>query len=521
MNPICRFLTAARRTGVPALRRPGGRRPVFLLALAAVTLAQAGCQSGFGGGCKSCNGLQGLRNLTERVFHPFRGAGAASAGGAGCCGGELGTESATPYGQAPVMTSPMPEGGVMAPPSTDSLPSGLSPIPDRTPSAAPGPAPGANDQGAKSPTGRATYEAFRPRYRKRSLADGSFALPVAPNPVPTTRSAQGLSTSRPPDVRTVPADPNPLDNLPPLELPRDLTSTSANSIRESPIARVDRVKPVAEPTPEPSAPMPGEISLAPGIRRFSGVDSKLAGGSLPTPAGLDWLAEKGYRTILDLRPDTDISAAFIAEVARRNMRYIALPMTLKTFDVEHVNRFRFETSLADARPLYFCDAQGDRAGALWYIQRRTADNVDDQVARRDAEALGLTDPKFWGAAEAYLELLKPAASPTLPPDPPAPTPAVHGPGDVEGLPNPAAMRSSVNPPPPTTFTPQTATTVSLKVPGDPGAWKTLAAMVVTTLGVPLAYFSRSAFPLNLRSLARASLAGPARSTRSLPHESDV
>ena len=45
----------------------------------------------------------------------------------------------------------------------------------------------------------------------------------------------------------------------------------------------------ATPAPSPA----GEPPDVPGIRRFAGVESKLAGGSLPDPAGLDWLVDDG------------------------------------------------------------------------------------------------------------------------------------------------------------------------------------------------------------------------------------
>ena len=48
---------------------------------------------------------------------------------------------------------------------------------------------------------------------------------------------------------------------------------------------------------------------------------------VPSATGLDWLAEKGYKTVLDLREEAEFSASFIADASRRGLRYVALPLT--------------------------------------------------------------------------------------------------------------------------------------------------------------------------------------------------
>ena len=105
---------------------------------------------------------------------------------------------------------------------------------------------------------------------------------------------------------------------------------------------------------------------------------------------------------MDLREASEADSTFIAEASRRGFRYIALPISLKTIDREHLARFNFELSLGDARPLYFFDGDGDRAGTLWYLRRVTVDRVDSQIAHREAEELGLTDQAFWTAATSFL-----------------------------------------------------------------------------------------------------------------------
>lgn len=484
--------------GIPAFRRPKRRHPVILLALIVVVLGQTGCQSGFFG---SCGGPCGrLRNLSERAFRPFRPA-------ASCCNGDLGVlvspglQYGTPAVVSPGMSispvSPLSPGATSSP-ATESLPSQLEPIP----SAAPAPAPSNGEtptQGAKASTGKANYEAYKPNNRDRlnqSLNKSSE---------PTTRSAQGSALSL--------GDPNPLDNLPPLDIPSQpsrmdstppVTPAAGRSVLK-PLEPAPAAETLADLAAKAATRAPGELTVVPGIRRFAGVEAKVSGGSLPTAAGLDWLAAKGYKTILDLREESEISASFIADVARRGMRYVALPIGTKTVDSDHVRSFLFELSLADARPLYFFDAEGARAGAMWFIRRVTVDQVDPQVARRDAEELGLAEDALWIAAKAYVDDAKPVPRvPTKPankPETPSPSPKDSGanaPRPASAGPSPAAV--DLEGPPD---------------PRDPSAWKPIAALVVTGLSVPLAYVSRASLPTSLLSKARASLPGPRRSRKQL------
>ena len=504
------FLAGASPRGIPASRRPIRRHPVVLLALAVVVLSQTGCQSGFFG---SCNGPCGgrLRNLSERAFRPFRGVGP-------CCNGDIGAPIAPglQYGSPSVVSpgmpitpvSPIPPGATSSP-ATESLPSQLEPIPSATPAPANGDPP---TQGAKASTGKANYEAFKPSARDRlnqSLNKG---------PEPTIRSAQGSARSQ--------DDPNPLDHLPPLDIP-------------SPSSRADLTPPVApaagptalkasEPPPaaeslnelagKAAAGNPEELTVVPGIRRFSGVEAKLSGGSMPTTTGLDWLAEKGYKTVLDLREESEITPAFIADVTRRGMRYVALPITSKTVDADHVSRFLFELSVANTRPLYFFDREGTRASVMWFIRRVSVDHVDPQVARRDAEELGLSEDRFWQAANVYLEGIKPTPAPA-PAKPAAKLPASAPVGPAKAPLNSTQLEGSGGSAPQPQSAGPASAAVELANPPDPRdstAWKPIAALVVTGLSIPLAYVSRATLPASVLSRARASLPGPRRSPKSLP-----
>lgn len=492
--------------GTPTVGWSSPRRSVCLVVLALAGIVQSGCQSGPLGRCGKCGFLSGLRS---RVFHrPAEE----------CCGPEggaiLGSEVPIDSG-VPVLT-PAP-GGLLPAPAEPGAPQ-LEAIPSESlPSAIPGPPREPATQGAKSPTSRTNYEAYRPRYRSSQSRSENVARALNSTPSPPPRSARG-------------SDPLPVDaadllqNIPPLELPKDLSRGEPTSTVPTP-ASVEADAGGSSSAVEASPP-PAEVSVAPGIRRFAVVEPKLAGGSLPMATGLDWLVEKGYRTILDLREAGEIQPSYIAEVTNRGLRYVSLPITLKTLDTVHLDRFHDELALADARPLYFCDTHGDRAGALWYIRRVTVDKVDPQLASGEAEALGLTDKVFWQAASTYLDGLN------------APKPETGQPSGVkEKGADPAPGSTSLTMPPsdatPSSLEPalealNASLAASMHTPGediepgsanpktiaDPTAWRPFAALVLTGLGVPLAYWGRSGFPIT--GLTKASLPGPGRSPKSLP-----
>ena len=450
------FRAGATPRGTPAFRRSLRRHPVVLLALAVAALSQTGCQSGpFG--CGTCGLGNKVRATTELVLRPVRNA-FRPIPAASCCGGSggIGVESAPISYGSPTVISPAPMGtsvGSPLPAPTESLPSNLEPIPSATPGPPPsgsGPAGEASPaQGAKPSTSKTNYEAFRHKSGQGQSRPGALARSAAPSPEPTKRSAQG------PKRAPVPAasdSSDPLDNLPPIELPADLTrSNPSPPAPTSPAKLLARegfapgsISPLAAKAAEA---LPPGTDVAPGIRRFGGVESKLAGGSLPDSSGLDWLVEMGYKTVLDLREDSDLSPTFVADVARRGLRYVALPISLKTVDQEHVSRFQFEISLANARPLFFCDADGTRAGVMWYIRRVTLDKVDPLIARRDAEELGLNDTKFWRAAESYLDLWR-ASQASAPTPASAPAPKNNDPTPAP-VPAPGPKADANAPAPPT------------------------------------------------------------------------
>ena len=513
--------------GTPRRRGPG-RRLVALSLIAGLAMIQAGCQSGPFGNCGSCNSCGFVRRVTSRVFNR----------GAGCCGSGVvgGGPAAVEYGTpSTVVGSPTTSVPFYGPPASGSIPSTVPVSPDNptnldaVPKTRIVPLPSGSNSTSGSgarPTGYYTGQSSSTKTAVR-LDSGRM--------IEATTGAGSASSANGENSRD---DDNPLDHLPPLGLPGEVTQSE--HLSPAPSASEPEGKPGDPSSSETSessegSPSQDSVSLAlpadawtendgttdggTGIARFASVDLELAGGSLPSSSGLSWLAERGYRTVLDLRESSEVSPAFIADAASRGLRYVALPVSLKTLDPDRLARFQFELAATEARPLFFFDSDGSRAGALWYIRRVSVDHVDAQLARREAEDIGLKDPVAWEAATAYVRRLDDAkAHPT-----PARSAASDPPAASAATPAAADRADS-----PDSFTAGTTKTSSAgpQSPSlddypshEPMNWQPFAAMLLTGLSLPLAYWTRTAIP-DAIARARASLPAPAPRPRSLPHASD-
>lgn len=535
--------------------RPAARRVARMLALGALIvsgLLQTGCQSG----PFSRYGLAG--RATAKVVQPVRRIFA----GVGCCGSEVVTEAPIMYGEpvgvvapvAPFGTTPAiiegsPVPSTVAPANPDA-PTSLEPLP----SAEPGPGPTTRGSGVRKPS---NYDAQRPAAspaRGDNLAHTLISTP-APEVKPARETPKSLNrTAAVSDLDTV------LDHLPPLDLPPEVTERSdsppvapavakpraqagASAADATPAAATatdsapapagdhtsGRLGGAAEPPTVPDPPPAPAIEPASndalGITRFVVVDLELAGGSAPSTVGLGWLSGKGYKTLLDLRDSSEINPTFIGEAAKRGLRYIAFPTDLEKLDREHIERFSAELALNDARPLYFFDDDGGRAGAMWFIRRVLTDKVGWEVAHREATEIGLTNAEIWQTVRETVDRQLAHAAPQAanananntpqPANAPQPPVPAETPAEPAAPPRPTALVEPAKDDLPSVIEIIRTTGRDLSE-----AWRPAAALLLTSLSFPLAYFGRSMLPVILAK-SRASLPGPAPRPKSLPSASDA
>lgn len=519
MTPLCSQAVAPiTSVGGRSSRRFAVSLPLICLAL--LGLIQTGCQSS---GCNSC-GLgsrltSGVQSLNARLFSGHR-----DRGGCSTCG-TLGTvqegtivESGVPI--TPGAIAIPPPGTIVTPPPVESEPAQLAPLSSGT-------ANPTSAKGSQAGTNRSAYEASTGRNSAIASKRGSdlsraYHAPSSPAPV-------GLASD----------EPDVFDNLPPVDLPADLSRRATpmgKGSDPSPPAIIAPADPATKTSSTeldsagdalvlPSAPPANSPTRsAPGIVRSASVAPLLAGGSLPSADGLAWLKEKGYRTFVDLRPRAAVDPTFPDQVSDSGMLYVAIPFVVDPINPTRLARFNDLIAQSDQRPLYFCDADGRRAGLIWYLRLRAVDHEDPASARLKADELGLLAADV-DVAEQFLKLnitmdtlpITPiAVQPSEAIDPPV---ALTAPVAVAAAATPHAVTAFEQEPAPT-FPERKKSAPSFDPLGKGTSWKPAAALVLSGLGVPLAYWSGSNL-LQKRAPRRASLTARKPGPRKALPSSDV
>lgn len=179
-----------------------------------------------------------------------------------------------------------------------------------------------------------------------------------------------------------------------------------------------RLYPPQTPEPPPAARMPPAkddegTSLPVDIPQFALAKPRVASGQQPLPDGIAWLKSHGYRTVLHVRaPRSDDSAAQ-AQFEKQGLRYLSLELSADTLTKEVVDAFIKVVQDEKNQPLFVYDADGSRAGALWYLYFRLVDGASDEKARAEAARVGFRQDgddshrTMWLAVQNYLKDHKP------------------------------------------------------------------------------------------------------------------
>jgi protein tyrosine phosphatase (PTP) superfamily phosphohydrolase (DUF442 family) len=139
----------------------------------------------------------------------------------------------------------------------------------------------------------------------------------------------------------------------------------------------------------------------------------VATGLRPFPEGIDWLAARGFKTVLHLRSPGEDNNAARRQFEKKGMRYLTLEVSPARLDEEMLKQFnRLVTDTAN-HPLFVYDRDGSVTGGLWYLHYRVYLKQADEKARAEAQRLGLRfdddveHKTMWLAVQALLKKLKP------------------------------------------------------------------------------------------------------------------
>ena len=149
----------------------------------------------------------------------------------------------------------------------------------------------------------------------------------------------------------------------------------------------------------------GIAQFVPSVLQVAGVS---AGLRPKIDDGLDWLAKRGYKTVLHLRARGEADAADRTQVEKLGMKYLSIEVSPTTLTRETFDKFTKIVGEVARQPLFVYDQDGSLAGAMWYLYFRKVSGLDTDAAQVRAEGLGLRpmgdEPHrlMWLAAQKYL-----------------------------------------------------------------------------------------------------------------------
>jgi uncharacterized protein (TIGR01244 family) len=140
------------------------------------------------------------------------------------------------------------------------------------------------------------------------------------------------------------------------------------------------------------------------IPGFYRVEDGVAVGGQPAAEQIPSLAAEGYRTIINLRLESEFDAAPVALAARRaGLNYVNVPLSAKEPTDEAVDEFLMVTDDPGIYPVFIHCGSGNRAAALWMIRRVLREGWQMGLAAAEAQKAGLRNEELRDFAFAYIQ----------------------------------------------------------------------------------------------------------------------
>lgn len=142
-----------------------------------------------------------------------------------------------------------------------------------------------------------------------------------------------------------------------------------------------------------------------GVRNFVKIDGSAACAGATEPRAMAAIAAHGYRTVVNLRLETENGARIdesraAAEAA--GMTFVHLPLSPSAPEPAVADAFLKVASDPTRQPIYIHCASGQRAAALWLTKRLLVDKWPKEKALAEAHAAGLTSASLEQFALDYV-----------------------------------------------------------------------------------------------------------------------
>jgi uncharacterized protein (TIGR01244 family) len=140
------------------------------------------------------------------------------------------------------------------------------------------------------------------------------------------------------------------------------------------------------------------------IANYHRVNDRVAVAGQPTPGEIVDVAQAGYKTIINLREESEIEARPEIEAAKNaGLRYISIPFSSKKPSAERVEEFLRVTDDPEIYPAFIHCSTANRVSALWMVRRVLRDGWTLEEAEKEAAQNGLTNPALLAFARDYVE----------------------------------------------------------------------------------------------------------------------
>jgi uncharacterized protein (TIGR01244 family) len=138
------------------------------------------------------------------------------------------------------------------------------------------------------------------------------------------------------------------------------------------------------------------------IPNYHVVKPGLATSAQPTPDGLRSLKTKGFKTVINLRMDSEPGVKEEeAAVKEQGLDYVSVPLSAATLTQDKVDQVRRALEDPKAGAVLLHCASANRAGAVWtVIEVQRGKSYEEALAA--GQAIGLTSPPLIEAVDKLL-----------------------------------------------------------------------------------------------------------------------
>ena len=131
-----------------------------------------------------------------------------------------------------------------------------------------------------------------------------------------------------------------------------------------------------------------------GVRNFTVVDATVGCAGATEVTAIPAIAAKGYKSIVNLRLETEAGAAIPesrAAAEKAGLRFIHLPLNTSAPDMAVADAFIKAVTDKANQPVFINCGSANRVGALWLTKRILVDKWDEAKALEEARLIGLTN----------------------------------------------------------------------------------------------------------------------------------